>query len=74
MLSPDDRPGEVLAKVADWLTAGTRLVWIIDPDRRSARVHRADGSVELIQETGSLHGEDVVPDFTCVLADILGSP
>jgi Uma2 family endonuclease len=26
ILSPDDRPGEVLAKVADWLAAGTRLV------------------------------------------------
>lgn len=74
VLSPDDRPGEVLAKVADWLNAGVRLVWIIDPDRRSARVHRADGTVELIQESGSLHGEDVVPGFTCSLAEALGAP
>ncbi len=27
ILSPDDRPAEVLAKVADWLAAGTRIVW-----------------------------------------------
>ena len=26
VLSPGDRPGEVLAKVGDWLSAGTRLV------------------------------------------------
>lgn len=71
VLSPDDRPGEVLAKVSDWLNAGTRLVWIIDPDRRTARVHRADGSVALLQEHGSLDGEDVVPGFTCPLAEVL---
>jgi len=27
VLSTGDRPGEILAKVADWLSAGTRLVW-----------------------------------------------
>ena len=71
VLSPDDRPGEVLAKVSDWLNAGTRLVWIIDPDRRTARVHRADGTVALISESGSLEGEDVVPGFSCPLAEVL---
>jgi Uma2 family endonuclease len=71
VLSPDDRPGEVLAKVADWLNAGTRLVWIIDPDRRSARVHRADGTVSLIPEDGSLEGEDVIPGFACPLTEVL---
>src|SRR3990172_12645160 len=30
VLSPDDRPGEVLAKVADWLSAGCWLVWVVD--------------------------------------------
>jgi len=41
VLSPDDRPGEVLAKVAEWLGAGTSLVWVIDPQRTEARVYRA---------------------------------
>src|SRR4051812_34368145 len=31
ILSPDDRPGEVLSKVGDWLAAGVRLVFVIDP-------------------------------------------
>jgi len=44
ILSPGDRPGELLGKVADWLSAGTRLVWVIDPERRLARVYRADGA------------------------------
>src|SRR2546421_7803335 len=40
ILSPHDRPGEILAKVGDWLDAGARLVWVVDPERRVARVER----------------------------------
>ena len=71
VLSPDDRPGEVLAKVADWLNAGTRLVWVVDPERRQARVYRADGSESLWTDSGTLDGEDVVPGFRCDLAAVL---
>src|SRR2546427_13271345 len=42
VLSPDDRPGETLAKVGDWLEAGARLAWGIEPPRRLARIYRAD--------------------------------
>ncbi|MFN2570178.1 MAG: Uma2 family endonuclease [Gemmatimonadales bacterium] len=71
VLSPDDRPGEVLAKVADWLSAGTRLVWVVDPLRRLTRVYRQDGSETIVGADGSLNGEDVVPGFVCPLATIL---
>jgi Uma2 family endonuclease len=70
VLSPGDQPGEVLAKVADWLSAGSRLVWVVDPERRQARVYRADGSESLATEDGALYGEDVIPGFTCTLEAI----
>ena len=63
VLSPDDRPGEVLAKVGNWLTAGARLVWVVDPVRVLARVYRADGSESMLDETDALRGEDVLPEF-----------
>lgn len=72
ILSPGDRPGEVLEKVAQWLTAGTRLVWVIDPDRVNARVHRADGSIDIVPSSGALEGEDLLPSFSCALVDLLG--
>lgn len=72
VLSPDDRPGEILAKVADWLGAGTLLVWVVDPDRRLVRVHEADGSVSEISGSGALEGGDVLPGFRCTLADVMG--
>ena len=71
VLSPDDRPGEVLAKVADWLSAGSRLVWVVDPERRIARAYRHDGSETMVTENGALEGEDVLPGFTCPLGTIL---
>lgn len=71
--SPGDRPGEVLGKVADWLTAGTSLVWVIDPARHFARVYRADGTETLVAHDGMLLGEDVVPGFSCALRVVLGS-
>jgi Uma2 family endonuclease len=71
VLSPGDRPGEVLAKVADWLTAGTSLVWVVDPARRIARTYRADGTESILSAGESLSGEDVVPGFEATLASIL---
>jgi Uma2 family endonuclease len=71
VLSPDDRPGEVLTKIGDWLEGGARLVWVIDPKRRIARIYRQDGSETSIGEEQQLDGEDVLPGFSCHLASIL---
>jgi Uma2 family endonuclease len=71
VISPGDRPGELLAKIADWLSAGTRLVWVIDPERRLARVYRQDGTERIVAADDTLNGEDVVPGFSCLLSAIL---
>lgn len=72
VLSPNDRPGELLAKVGDWVDAGARLVWVVDPERRLARIYRADGTDYVLDDTDQLLGEDVLPGFRCELASILG--
>jgi Uma2 family endonuclease len=72
VLSPSDRPGDVLTKVADWLTAGTALVWVIDPVRRVARVYRADGSEAIVNEQSALSGDELLPGFTLALGGLFG--
>jgi len=72
VLSPGDRPGDVLAELADWLSAGTRLVWVVDPLRRIARVYRHDGTETIVTAEDALDGEDVLPGFTCLLAGLMG--
>jgi Uma2 family endonuclease len=65
--SPTDRPGAVLAKVGDWLDAGARLVWVIDPARTSATVYRADGTQAVLADEDALDGEDTLPGFALAL-------
>jgi len=74
VVSPNDRAGEVQGKVSDWLTGGSRLVWVIDPVRRRAVIYRADGSVALLSEHDALDGEDVLPGFGCPLAELWQHP
>jgi Uma2 family endonuclease len=70
ILSPDDAPAEVLAKVADWLAAGTQLVWLVDPERSEIRIYRQDGSLSVLRQNDSLEGEDVLPGFACPVAHL----
>ncbi len=71
MLSPDDRPRAVLDKVGEYLQAGVRLVWVIDPKAGRAVVYRSVTAVRDLKADASLDGEDVLPGFRCSLAEIL---
>jgi Uma2 family endonuclease len=72
VLSPGDRRGDVLEKVGEYLDAGSRLVWVIDPEKRTAVAYRSLTDVRAIGEAEALDGEDVVPGFACPLKDMLG--
>jgi Uma2 family endonuclease len=61
----------VLDKVGEYLEAGVRLVWVIDPQCGRAIVHRSLSDVHEIGEDGVLDGEDVVSGFRCALREIL---
>jgi Uma2 family endonuclease len=68
--SPSDRLANVLRKIADYLDAGTALVWLLDPDARRATVYRSDGSVAVLGEDGVLDGEVVLPGLQVRLAEV----
>jgi Uma2 family endonuclease len=70
VVSPNDSAYEVERKVVEYLDAGVPLVWVIDPEARTLRVHRRDGSVSWLREGDELSGEDVVPGFRCRLEAI----
>jgi Uma2 family endonuclease len=72
VLSPEDSPREVLDKVGEYLSAGVRLVWVIDPRASRAASYRSLTDVREIGPDGTLDGEDVLPGFRCRLADLLG--
>jgi len=70
ILSPSNRRGEVRAKVADYLNAGCRLVWVIDPKKKTAVAYRTLEMPRRIDAGGKLDGEDVLPGFEIPLASI----
>jgi len=63
VLSPTDRAGEVHAKVADYLAAGTRLVWVVEPGRHTIRVYRTLLAPKTVGQEATLDGEEVLPGF-----------
>lgn len=71
VVSPSDSPQRILDKVGEYLEAGVRLVWVIDPENRRAVIHRALSSVRQISAEDDLDGEDVLPGFRCRLSELL---
>ncbi len=70
VLSPDDRASQVLAKVRDWLAAGCRAVWVVDPEAQTVSVYRSEGKKVVWDVSDELTGNDVIPDFRLPVADI----
>lgn len=67
--STDTRP-VLRKKLAHYLGAGTRLMWLIDTDERGVEVHTPDGPARWVPEDGVLDGGDVVPGFTVPVRDL----
>ena len=70
VLSPGDTRREVDEKVEDWLEAGARAVWVINPKRRSVSVYRPASDVTRLSEADELDGGEVVPGFRCKVSEI----
>ena len=70
VVSPNDLAYEVDRKTQQYLDAGVRLVWLVNPEERIIHVHRADDSVVKLREADQLLGENVVPGFACRVADL----
>jgi Uma2 family endonuclease len=63
VLSPSNTPGAMHAKVADYLAAGTRRVWVADPELCIVTVYASLLWPDKLGENDVLEGDDVVPGF-----------
>jgi Uma2 family endonuclease len=71
VVSPGDRPRYVLDKVGEYLEAGVRLVWVIDPHARRATEYRSLSEVREIGLDDALEGGEVLPGYRCPLREIV---
>ena len=71
VISPNDLYYAVDDKVEEYLDAGIRLVWVVNPKTRTVTVHRGrGGDPSRLGEEDELTGDDVLPDFRCRVADL----
>jgi Uma2 family endonuclease len=68
VLSPNDRPDEVEAKVQEWLAAGSMAVWTVDPGKKTVTVHRPGADPITLTEDQDLDGGEILPGFVCRIA------
>ncbi len=69
-VAESDTPREVQDKVAQWLQAGVRLVWVIDPGSRTAAIHRSGREPIILKDGDFLDGEDVLPGFRLAVTQL----
>lgn len=70
VVSPSDRPAEVMQKVGRYLQAGVRLVWLVDTGTRTLAIHRPGLPTVVLEEDDTLDGEDVLSDLQIPVADL----
>lgn len=70
VLSPGDRTGEVDEKIDGWLSAGSRAVWVVDPKLKTVTIYRSPKDIQVVAAGDVLHGEPVVPGFSCLIDEL----
>jgi Uma2 family endonuclease len=70
VLSPGDRASEVIAKVENWLGAGSLVVWVVEPKLLTITVYRSGREAAVFNPTDTLDGGDLLPGFHASVAEI----
>ena len=71
VVSPSQTGPSGEERVALSLAVGVRLVWVVDPRRRTVHVYRDDETDVVLTERGEVDGEDVLPGFRLPVAQLL---
>jgi Uma2 family endonuclease len=70
VVSPGDTFADVEAKALGWLAAGTKLVLVVNPTRRTATTYRRPEDVRVHTGDALLDLGDAVPGWQVALADL----
>lgn len=70
VVSPSNTPAQLTAKAKEYLFAGVRLVWIVDPNDRSVTIVTDPLERRVLEAGATLDGGDVLPGFSCKVAEL----
>ena len=69
--SKNDTPAELERKAGEYLAAGAKLVWILDPIRTGVVVYQAGHSPKLLGLADDLTADGLIPGFRVNVGDVL---
>lgn len=64
---------ELERKAREYLTAGCKLAWVVDPVANTAKVYTSARKFKHLDSTGTLDGGKVLPGFKLALAELFRS-
>jgi len=71
VVSENDSYSKVIDKVELYLADGVRLVWVIDPRRKSIAIHKPHTKqITQLEAADTLSGEDVIPGFEILVSTL----
>jgi Uma2 family endonuclease len=73
VLSPSNTVREMEEKIDLYFGAGSRLVWIISPKRRTVSIYTSPLEVKILSERDTLDGGDVLPGFSYELSKLFAA-
>ncbi|MEM6313953.1 MAG: Uma2 family endonuclease [Planctomycetota bacterium] len=73
ILSESNTPAEIDMKLREYFGSGTQLVWVVDPVSETVRIYDnpdKPGAFRQIENTDTLDGGEVLPNFSIPVAKI----
>ena len=72
VISPNDSYSKVSEKIETYLSDGVRLLWIVDPQRKTIAVYEGSDTPKTLREGNKLSGGSVLPEFTLSVNEVFG--
>jgi Uma2 family endonuclease len=69
VVSPGNTKQRMTEKVRESFDSGVRQVWVVHPEERTVTVYTKPGDGTVLWEDATLTGGDVLPGFSCAVAE-----
>jgi Uma2 family endonuclease len=71
VVSTHDNVNELESKLADYLEAGVKTIWVMHPSQRLVVIHRHDepSRMQRLKETDEIRGDGPLEGFSCCIRD-----
>ena len=74
VMSPNDRMGKMLKRIAKFLRKGVAMAWLLDPEDETLTIFMPNREPIVLERDEEVAGLKLLPDFRCKVADFFAMP